>query len=101
MARFQLHYGRIISLNKSVNKEKLAGILVFIALMGLSSCVTQPPAQTTEQAQLILTKAQIKNDQETNNVKIEILLQPRKAIRMEITATLGISVATVVMTPKQ
>ncbi len=50
---------------------------------------------------LIQTKAKIKNDNESNTVKIEIALLPKKAIRLEITASLGISVATVLLTPNE
>ncbi len=49
---------------------------------------------------LIETKAQIKSKDEKNNVKIDIALARNRAIRMEVTATLGYRVATVVMTPQ-
>lgn len=85
-----------------MNKEKLGRsiILCVISLLSFSGCVSEPvrPARV-DQPVLIETKAQIKNDNETNTVKIQIALLPKKAIRMEITATLGFSVATVLMTP--
>lgn len=92
----------IISLNRIVNKEKLGRRIVFcvLSLISFSGCVSEPVRPTSaEQPVLIVTKAQIKNDNETNTVKIEIALLPKKAIRMEITGTLGFSVATVIMTP--
>lgn len=50
---------------------------------------------------LIQSKAQIKNGTDSNTVKIEIALWPRRAIRLEITGTLGVSVATVLFTPTE
>jgi hypothetical protein len=94
----------IISLNRIVNKEKFKFIIVFslIIVINFSGCVSTPYKPTSEnQAVIIETKAQIKNNGESNNVKIEIALLPKEAIRLEITATLGVSVATVLMTSKQ
>lgn len=84
-----------------MNKEKfLFNILAVILLF--SGCSSQKIAQTSpEDAVLIQTKAQIKNDNETNTVKIDIALLPRKAIRLEISASLGVSVATVLLTPTE
>lgn len=94
----------IISLNRIVNKEKLSLRLVYcvLSLISFLGCVSEPVRPSgADQPVVIETKAQIKNDNETNTVKIEIALLPKKAIRMEITATLGFSVATVLMTPNQ
>lgn len=94
----------IISLNRIVNKEKLGRVIVFcvLSLISFSGCVSETVKPTSADQPVIFdTKAQIKNDSESNTVKIEIALLPKKAIRMEITATLGVSVATVLMTPNQ
>ncbi|MEQ1723821.1 MAG: DUF4292 domain-containing protein, partial [Pseudobdellovibrio sp.] len=87
-----------------MNKEKLSLIIVFscLSVINFSGCVSEPIKPIGEnQAVIIDTKAQIKNNGESNNVKIEIALLPKKAIRLEITATLGVSVATVLMTSNQ
>jgi len=52
-------------------------------------------------AYLLESKAQIRSSNETNSVNIEIALLPQKAARFEITATLGVGVATVLMTPQE
>lgn len=103
----------IVSLNGYVNKEKPISncILLFISLPFFVSwigCVSQrisPGADLSQPgsraAILIQTKAQIKSNNETNTVKIEIALLPQKAIRLEVTATLGVSVATVLLTPTE
>ena len=49
---------------------------------------------------LIDSKAQIKSKDEKNNVNIEIALAPGRAVRLEVTATLGYRVASVLMTPQ-
>jgi|GEM_PF-5233729 len=99
----------ILSLIEIVNKKKLNVISAFVSISRLSllglfflGCASRPP-QTfgVSEAILIQTKAQIKNNNETNTVKIEIALLPQKAIRLEITGTLGVSVATVLMTPTE
>lgn len=102
----------MISLIRSMNKVKfkkmlvkmLVRILVSLAQIVLAAffwgCVTQPARQfTDDDVILIQSKAQIKNDGETNTVKIEIALLPKKAIRLEITASLGVSVASVLLLP--
>jgi len=53
-----------------------------------------------QDAVLIESKAQIRNSGETNTVQIEVILLPQRAIRMEISGTLGVSVASVVLTPQ-
>lgn len=88
----------MITLNREVNKEKLTNTLLLLIIF-LSGCATQPlQSFGPSEAIIIQSKAQIKDDKETNTVKIEIALWPRKAIRLEITAGLGISVATVLLT---
>lgn len=95
-----------------MNKEKLIFMSgsIFSYIFGfaftgmlLFGCVSQPSKSFEplgdSDAVLIQTKAQIKNDNETNTLKIEIALLPKKAIRLEITATLGVSVATVLLRP--
>lgn len=91
----------MVSLIKEVNKEKF--ILYLMGLCCLAfSCAGKPKAPPAlANARLLETKAQIKNRNETNTVKIQIALWPQRALRMEVTATLGVSVATVLMTPKQ
>jgi hypothetical protein len=87
-----------------VNKEKLSFIIVFssLVLINFLGCVSKPIKLIGEnQAVTINSKAQIKNEDEINNIKIEIALLPKKAIRLEITATLGVSVASVLMTTNQ
>ncbi len=56
---------------------------------------------STEASRLYETKAQIKANGETNTVKIQLAVAPQKAVRMEVTATLGVSVASVLLTPKE
>ncbi|MEK6628861.1 MAG: hypothetical protein AABY53_09565 [Bdellovibrionota bacterium] len=95
-------------MNKENVTEKFIFILsalvsfTFVSLL-LFGCASSPSKsfqpQSESDAILIQTKAQIKNNDETNTVKIEIALLPKKAIRLEITATLGVSVASVLMRP--
>jgi hypothetical protein len=85
-----------------VNKvfSKLAWLL-FIGFV-LSACQSQPVRPlTNEEGRVFETKAQIKTAQETNTVKIQVALLPQKAIRLEVSATLGLSVASVLVTPSQ
>ncbi len=92
----------IISLIEGVNKvfSKLAWLL-FIGFV-LSACQSQPVRPlTNEEGRVFETKAQIKTAQETNTVKIQVALLPQKAIRLEVSATLGLSVASVLVTPSQ
>jgi hypothetical protein len=85
-----------------VNKVKFikfclaGGIFIFF---GCSSEPAKPIA--AESARVLETKAQIKTPQDTNTVKIQIALLPMKAARLEITGTLGVSVATVLVLPRQ
>lgn len=79
---------------KIVIKVKILSVISFF----IFSCQTEQKKLLNEaEPQLIETKALIKNQSESNNVKIEIALLPSKAIRMEITASFGISVATILM----
>jgi Domain of unknown function (DUF4292) len=76
-------------------------LVISTASFILSACggnATKPISAGTPV--LIETKAQIKSKDEKNNVKIDIALARNQAIRMEVTATLGYRVATVVMTPQ-
>lgn len=67
-----------------------------------SGCVTnQVQTIGSKDAVLIQSKALIKNENESNTVKIEIALLPEKAIRLEISASLGVSIATVLLTPDE
>jgi hypothetical protein len=75
--------------------------LLFIGLV-LSACQSQPVRPlTSEEGRVFETKAQIRTPQETNTVKIQVALLPQKAIRLEVSATLGLSVASVLVTPAQ
>ena len=80
-------------------------MIIFSVLMffWVSSCTSQNTKVLLpeEAPRLLETKAQIKTPQESNTVKIQIALWPQRAIRMEVTATLGMSVATVLMTGRQ
>ena len=86
-----------------MNKEKLVLLFTFSILSILFFSCTSRPIQPSggSESILIQSKVLIKNDNESHTVKIEIALQPKKAIRLEITATLGISVATVLLTPSE
>jgi hypothetical protein len=85
-----------------VNKEKRFYFIWAVLALLISSCAGKPqvpvPAET---ARIYETKAQIKAGGETNTVKIQLAVAPQKAIRMEVTATLGVSVASVLITPKE
>ena len=75
---------------------------LIIGLSSLVGCKTEPEKILTGDAgRQYETKAQIKNGNETNTVKIQIALLPNKAMRMEVTATLGVSIATVLVTTQQ
>ena len=90
-----------------MNKVKLKkiGIKIVLAAFFFGCATSRPDMQlpakqfTEEDVILIQSKAQIKNNGETNTVKIEIALLPKKAIRLEITASLGVSVATILLLP--
>lgn len=98
-----MHLSVIIPLNSKVNKEKLFLILIFSFIStifwGCTSRTVQPSSEY--EPVLIQSKALIKNDNESNTIKIEIALLPKKAIRLEISASLGVSVATVLLTPNE
>lgn len=84
-----------------MNKEIfiLVTILLSVFISGCASHQLQAPG--AKDAVLIQTKALIKNDSESNTVKIEIALLPEQAIRLEISASLGVSVASVLLTPTE
>ena len=93
-------------LNEEVNKQKLSALkilLISTLVFIFNSCATPPPpvAVTGEAPRVYETKAQIKNGSETNTVKIQIALLPNKAIRLEVTGTLGVAVASVLVIPPQ
>lgn len=70
--------------------------------MVLTGCKSEPEKVLSGDAgRLYDTKAQIKNGTESNTVKIQIALLPHKAMRLEVTATLGISIASVLVTTSQ
>jgi hypothetical protein len=91
----------IISLNEGVNKENSARFLLLAAfIFHLVGCKSAQEVPLPEEAgRQFDTKAQIKSNNDTNTVKIQIALLPNKAMRMEVTATLGVSIATVLVTP--
>jgi hypothetical protein len=86
-----------------VNQQKFLNFTILGGMFFLVvACTTAPSVPVPAGAPvLIQTKAQIRNDDQTNNINIEIALLPQKAVRLEITAALGISVASVLMTPQQ
>ena len=89
-----------------MNKEKLISFfIILITIIFFAGCATPSFNAVDSTAQknddeliLIQSKAQIKNGNENNTVKIEIALWPKKAIRLEITGTLGVSIASVLFT---
>lgn len=92
----------MLSLNRIVNKEIRSALFIFsLAFLILVGCAGTPDRPASGEPLLIQSKAIIKDQNESNSVKIEIALLPKKAIRLEITATLGVSVATVLMTPSE
>ncbi len=101
----------MLSLNRNVNKENRISFLESVKLIFVpavllflvSGCATTENQKSISdnEAVLIQSKAMIKDQNESNTVKIEIALLPRKAIRLEITGSLGISVASVLLTPSE
>lgn len=92
----------MLSLNRNVNKEIRFAVFIYsLAFLILMGCAGAPEVPASGEPLLIQSKAIIKDQNESNSVKIEIALLPKKAIRLEITATLGVSVATVLMTPTE
>jgi Domain of unknown function (DUF4292) len=79
-----------------MNKLIFSGLLLI-----LFGCVTKPVQIGEQQARLIQTKAKVSGNGQSQNLTIEIALLPQKAVRMEVSATLGVSVATVLMKPDQ
>lgn len=81
----------------------LVGWLSFLTLSFLlQSCGSETvKVMSSDTPLLIDTKAQIKSNNETHNVKLEIALLPNRAMRIEISALLGYRVATVLMTPQK
>lgn len=92
-----------------MNKEKLiCTFIILITSIFFVGCATQsldtdPSRVQKNDSELILiqSKAQIKNGNDSNTVKIEIALWPKNAIRLEITGTLGVSIASVLLTTTQ
>lgn len=98
-----MHSVVIISLNDYVNKENRSSVfLISCLILIFCGCSTAPEKKfISGEPILIQSKAIIKDQNESNSVKIEIALLPKKAIRMEITASLGVSVATVLLIPNE
>lgn len=88
---------------RKVNKEKLGQLLFFLAGIFLISGCAKNVVQVANDgsAYLIESKALIRNNGESNSVRIDVALLPQKAVRFEISATLGVAVATVLMTPTE
>ncbi|MGZ3726747.1 MAG: DUF4292 domain-containing protein [Pseudobdellovibrio sp.] len=89
-----------------MNKEKsfflYLNLLVLCPVLFLTGCSSEPQVEIPVEAPRVYeTKAQIKSNGETNTVKIQIALAPQKMFRLEITGTLGVSVASVLVNPKQ
>ena len=81
--------------------SKLIRVLTLtLILVGCSSGEKAAVPLGAESPRLLETKAQIKTPQETSTVKIQIALMPQKAFRLEISGTLGVSVATVLVNPR-
>ena len=92
----------IITLNGEVNKEKFTLVCFAVISWLMLSCTSSPKALIySDRARLYDTKAQIRTLNETNTVNIQIALLPFEAARLEVTGTLGVSVATVLVLPKQ
>lgn len=91
-------------MNQLIFLRSITGLVILVSFLILSAC--QSTSTTSRQnlgpqdALLIDSKAQIKNSRDSNTVQIEIVLLPQRAIRMEITGTLGVSVASVLLTPQ-
>ncbi|OFZ29471.1 MAG: hypothetical protein A2622_07000 [Bdellovibrionales bacterium RIFCSPHIGHO2_01_FULL_40_29] len=80
-------------------KDLLLHLTISIFALG---CVTAPkPLLPGYSPVLIETKAQIKDfkKDESHSAKIEIVLLPNQAVRMEVSALFGYPIATIVMTP--
>ena len=93
----------IISLIEEVNKEKQQHLLIWIVSSFLMFACAEKPVEPVapQDARLYETKALIKTAKDSNTVKIQMAVWPQKAVRMEVSATLGISVASVLMTPQE
>jgi hypothetical protein len=102
---FILPLPTILTLNRRVMKLNnmiqcfISNTLLLLFLFSCGSETVKIVPATTPL--LIETKAQVKNSTESNNVKIDIALSPNKAIRLEVTGTLGYRVATVLITPQK
>ena len=78
---------------------------LFVLALLFSGCATHnagPVVGKSADAVLLETKAQIKDIKadESHTAKIEIIVLPQQAIRLEVTALLGFPVASIVLTPK-
>ncbi len=80
-------------------------LITLILVVIFQGCASHQPTSNinSPRASIIESKAQIKDlkNGESHTAKIEIILRPREAVRMEVTALLGISVASITMTPKK
>jgi hypothetical protein len=85
-----------------VNKVKFIKLCLAAGIFILSACSSEPVEPVSAEAPRVYeTKAQIKTTQDTNTVKIQIALLPMKAARLEVTGTLGVAIATVLILPRQ
>ncbi len=85
-----------------MNKEKLHISIGAAFILTLVSCADQPLKPIApEIARVYETKAQIKNSTQSHTISIQLAVWPQKAVRMEVTATLGISVASILLTPQK
>ncbi len=86
---------------KKINLHGFKFLFIFLLTPTFAACVGNSVKDIPAGIPVLLdTKAQIKSNDEKNNVNIEIALSPGRAIRMEVTATLGYRVATILMTPQ-
>lgn len=85
-----------------MHKQNLFRVFLFSLSFTIFSCQSQPAkVLTLGSAVLIESKALIKTKDDSNTVSIEIRRLDQRAIRMDITGTLGVSVASVLLTPHQ
>lgn len=86
---------------KKTKRNIVIYIGYFLNLAFLSACASHSAKQIPAGTPVLLdTKVQIKSKNEKNNLNIEIVLSPGRAIRMEVTGTLGYRVASILMTPQ-
>lgn len=88
--------------NKRIVTIKEQLLILVLIFQGCSSGVKKTQSYSSTPV-LIESKIQTKDvsRSETNTATVQIVLLPNQAIRMEVTAILGLSVASVVMTPQK